>query len=186
MIDGQRDALAILVDAAAQYDSDGVDIHFLNNDTHRIVKTSAQVHLLFDQVQPRGLTPLGKRLKELTDLYLDRLRYEAKGSKVKPVNYLVITDGFPSDNPAVVIADLARTLDDMRRPIKQLGIQFVQIGNDHRAAEYLRGLDGDIHALDVRRDIVDATPFNGGEKLSGEKIIKILMGGLDRDIDRRG
>lgn len=179
-----RDALAVLVDASSEWDTDGIDVYFLNDDRHVSVKNSAQIFDLFDEVVPSSGTPIAKRLKEITDHYLSRLRIETRTSKVKPANIFVITDGWPTDEPAPVIASLAQTLDDMKRPNKQLGIQFVQIGNDMRAAQYLDGLDSDVLALNVKRDIVDSTPFKTGEKLTAEKIIKIMKGGIDRRVDR--
>ena len=57
---------------------------------------------LFDSVRPRGITPIGEKLEELLLDYLGHLD-DAKdcGSPavfkaIKPVNYIVITDGAPS------------------------------------------------------------------------------------------
>jgi len=57
---------------------------------------------LFKDVRPRGVTPIGARLEELFLAYLQEIE-AAKETKdpavlkaIKPVNYIVITDGSPS------------------------------------------------------------------------------------------
>jgi hypothetical protein len=47
--------------------------------------------------------------------------------QIKPVNFVVITDGAPTDDPETVIMTAARRLDQGRFPISQVGIQFVQV-----------------------------------------------------------
>lgn len=69
--------------------------------------------------------------------------------------------------------------------LSQLGIQFVQIGNNPEATEFLNELDDDLSRVHGVRDIVDTTPYNGGN-LSAELIVKILLGGINRRVDRRG
>ena len=60
------------------------------------------MYALFDQVEPRGVTPIGDRLESLLQPYLRKL--EAAGNstqafkEIKPVNYLIITDGAPSES----------------------------------------------------------------------------------------
>lgn len=76
----------------------------------------------------------------------------------------------------------------------QVGIQFVQIGDDRKAAEFLRKLDDELSPkynftnsrLDGRaaRDMVDTTPYMEGKELSATRLIKILIGGISRKKDR--
>jgi hypothetical protein len=47
----------------------------------------------------------------------------------------------PADDPRSVIVEFARRLDVKNVPLRQLGIQFVQIGDDADAAEALKELD---------------------------------------------
>ncbi|OSD04552.1 hypothetical protein PYCCODRAFT_1354384, partial [Trametes coccinea BRFM310] len=187
-----RDALATLADVAAKYDSDGIDLVFLNSNKRGLnLKDSAQVQRIFNSVAPHGATPIGEKLEELLLFYLKSLdaANEAGGltavKAIKPVNYIVITDGAPTDDPASVIAAAAKRLDDGRYPLSQVGIQFVQIGNNRSATEYLRTLDDELQNEYKVRDIVDTTPYLGG-RLSADTIIKILLGGINRRVDRRG
>ena len=68
---------------------------------------------------------------------------------------------------------------------QQLGIQFGQIGTDRNATHFLRQLDDAIAGQEGVRDIVDTTPYLGGQ-LNAETLIKILLGGINRRVDRKG
>jgi hypothetical protein len=60
---------------------------------------------VFDRIQPTGITPIGGKLEELLLTYLDKIE-NAKAREIagksnattaiKPVNYIVLTDGAPS------------------------------------------------------------------------------------------
>jgi hypothetical protein len=91
------------------------------------------------------------------DIYVPRI--EDQSLHHKPISILVITDGVPSesldglcdleiwltlisaDDPRSVIVEIARRLDVRNAPLRQLGIQFVQIGNDANAAKAFKDLD---------------------------------------------
>ncbi|KAK7033563.1 hypothetical protein VNI00_012787 [Paramarasmius palmivorus] len=182
-------ALSALADLAGQFDADGIDIYFLNDTrvgenltNHEAVKE------LFAQIRPRGVTPIGEKLEELLRAYLSKLEaaHESGSLKsVKPVNYLVITDGAPTDDPESVIVQAARRLDARHFPITQVGIQFVQIGKSASAARYLRELDDNLASQHNIRDIVDTTRYIGKD-LSADALVKILLGGINRRVDNKG
>jgi len=190
-----KEALTQLAELAARYDEDGIDVHFLNSTKRGVGLGAAQVKQLFDQVDPDGITPTGEKLEELLLDYLLKLEHaksqaEATGDssllhQVKPVNFLVITDGAPSDDPETVIVTAAQRLDDGKFPISQVGIQFVQIGSDPAATEALRELDDDLAGKYRCRDIVDTTPYTGSS-LDAVTLTKALLGGINRRVDRRG
>lgn len=97
-------------------------------------------------MRPVGITPIGEKLENLLLYYLDtleqaKLRFNAGEEKamreVKPVNYIVITDGAPSqhhkvtftfgrtdllaaDDPEEVIVTAARRLDAHNFPLSQV------------------------------------------------------------------
>jgi len=189
--------LSSLADVTAKYDADGIDVHFLND--RRFVSNvcnAATVKNLFDHVQPNGATPIGGKLEEFLLRYMDKLE-NAKAQElagdhtamktVKPVNYIVLTDGASTDDPEDVIVTTARRLDRGNFPVTQVGIQFVQIGQSPGAAEFLQELDDSLSSNYGIRDIVDTTPFTmtGGE-LTAEMLTKILLGGINRRVDRKG
>ena len=120
---------------------------------------------LSDTLFPKGITPTGAKLEELLLDYLSRLEHtllNPTAPKVKPVNFIIITDGAPTDDPESVIMTAARRLDKNNFPLSQVGIQFVQIGTDPEATEALRQLDDELSAKhDVR---VSANCLWSGER----------------------
>ncbi|KAG8785395.1 hypothetical protein FRC12_017655 [Ceratobasidium sp. 428] len=207
------EALEGVARVAAQYDDDGIDIHFLNSresligaqvgqtitygciDSSHLTlnKNETQIRELFARIHPRGQTPTGARLDSLLRSYVASIEraYKATSSTdssitgIKPVNFIVITDGAPTDEPEDVIVAVARRLDRGDFPLSQLGVQFVQIGNDPEAKAALEELDDDLSEKYGIRDIVDTTPYPEGG-LNGETLIKILLGGINRRVDKRG
>jgi len=183
------EALSGIASLAGSYDTDGVDIYFLNSPTvGQNLQNATSVNRLFKSVRPQGITPTGAKLEELLLDYLLRLEQtlvEPTAPTVKPVNFIVITDGAPTDDPESVIMTAARRLDKNNFPLSQVGIQFVQIGTDPEATEALRELDDDLSAKHGIRDMVDATPYTG-QNLTAEIVTKILLGGINRRVDKRG
>ena len=104
---------------------------------------------LFDTVRPEGPTPIGEKLENLLLYYMDNLeKAKARADEgdhslmrmIKPVNYIIITDGAPSkpqlptaksdesqrrnfilaDDPEAVIVTTARRLDSHNFPLTQV------------------------------------------------------------------
>ncbi|KAI5783931.1 hypothetical protein DFH27DRAFT_487748 [Peziza echinospora] len=87
------EALISISEIATQYDTDGIDIHFLNAPEHDTlgVKSPEHVREIFSRVHPvsGGSTPMGARLDELLRNYIDRYRRareEALAAITPPVN----------------------------------------------------------------------------------------------------
>lgn len=60
---------------------------------------------------------------------------------------------YPADDPESVIVTAAKRLDARHFPLSQVGIQFVQIGDDAKATEALKELDenlASVHGIRVR------------------------------------
>ncbi|QRV77433.1 von willebrand factor type A domain protein [Ceratobasidium sp. AG-Ba] len=181
-----RDALAGLAKIALKYDNDGIEIFFLNAvDSGRTVKASfsdEDVRQLFASVRQSPGTPTGRRLNDLLTAYINKL--ETAGAKsIKPLNLIVITDGEPSDDPASVIVEAARRLDEGKYPLAQVGIQFIQVGDDSWASKALKDLDNHLGTMNSVRDIVDTRPYTG-QPLTAERLITMLLGGINRRVDR--
>ncbi|KAF7352274.1 hypothetical protein MVEN_01191100 [Mycena venus] len=207
------EALETLAETAQRYDGDGIDIYFLNNKTASLnIKSPSEVRALFAKVKPSGATPTGERLDQILKPRL-RILEDASiepdgtptdkksGDEIKRVNIIVITDGEATDNPKYSIIDAASRLKAMpnlcmiqacRFPLNremlfdsiyQLGIQFVQIGNDSRATKALKELDDDLHKTRNIRDIVDTTPYSKLNPVTADGLIKVLLGGINRRID---
>ncbi|WRT69657.1 uncharacterized protein IL334_006647 [Kwoniella shivajii] len=193
-----RIALMGVADIAARYDQDGIDVEFLNSGkVGNGLKTGNQVMQLFETVKPSGSTPTGRRLEAILREYMNAL--ERKGLRrnssmfgsssnsnpnVKPMNLIVITDGAPTDDPESVIITFAKRLDKGEHPLSQIGIQFLQVGDDASAKEALQELDDGLSDKHDIRDIVDTVPYCGKE-LTAEMIVKTLIGGINRRMDRK-
>lgn len=174
-------ALSTLATIASRYDRDGIDIRFLNNtrgEDH--FKSEREVLELFQEVTPGGPTPIGDCLERVTEKLLKDLD---KGKPHKKTNYLVITDGRATDDAEGAIVQIAKRLDKLGATLSQVGIQFIQIGTDEGARKFLEGLDNDLRDKYSIRDIVDTEPFSGGI-LTAARLAKLLLGGINRKIDR--
>ncbi|EIW76314.1 hypothetical protein CONPUDRAFT_158340 [Coniophora puteana RWD-64-598 SS2] len=187
-----REALADLAKAAATYDTDGIDICFLNSKEHgEGLKEADEVRDIFNRVKPTFGTPLGVVVHKVLKRYLKRLEREIQrdsdaDEEVKPVNYIVITDGRPDDEIELenAIVKCATFLDKHEYPLSQIGIQFVQIGDDLHATQFLKDLDNTLATKYTTRDIVDTETYNG--VVTAPKLIKLMLGGINRRVDMKG
>ncbi|KAF3929521.1 hypothetical protein ABW19_dt0203234 [Dactylella cylindrospora] len=178
------EALATVVPIVTYYDSDGIDLYFLNHPDspyHHNIKTPAQVMEIFSNVNPSRATPTGTALNRLLKPYLQK--FKANPNRTKPMNIIVITDGVPTDDVESVIIQAARKLDDMDADLTQVGIQFFQIGSEAEATEALRELDDALSSRDNIRDMVDTVPYRG--TLQGDQMLKVVLGAVNKRLDRK-
>ncbi|KAI0773361.1 hypothetical protein BC629DRAFT_1595133 [Irpex lacteus] len=180
-----KELIGDIAERLAKYDSDGIDVYFLNNqDVSRTnLKSRHEVETLFDHVYPYGMTPTGRRLDDLFQQYRDTARIQGLHS-LKKMNYIVFTDGDASDPKLLTrsIVGHARWLDSEHCPKNQVGVQFFQVGDDHIAARFLAKLDDDLQQRLGIRDIVDTVKYVG-EPLTLWRIVKTCVGGVDKFID---
>jgi 1-acyl-sn-glycerol-3-phosphate acyltransferase len=184
------EALAAIAPICTARDKDGVDLYFLNNRTPYTNLTTAQaIQDVFEKNRPFGMTPTGTRLRHILKPYLDEVDLAMKqGVETKPLNVIVITDGVASDDVEAVILEAAKKLEKIEAPGWQVGVQFFQVGQEKGAAEALKELDDDLVAAGCPRDIVDTVPWNkggGGEGLSADGVLKVVLGSVNRKLDRK-
>ncbi|KAJ7575028.1 hypothetical protein C8J56DRAFT_1063925 [Mycena floridula] len=166
---------AELVAKAKGHDAGSVDIHLLNTNIKAIcVKISpALVARLFAKVQPRAITPIAYRLKLLLQDYLDKLEKLAMTEQhytLKRINCMIITDGKPSEEPQDAIIAAARRLEkgDFSPSLSRSAIS----GTPKISPVLLRC------SAKETRDTIGIVPCYG--KLSTDKLVKILVGGIVR------
>ena len=87
-----------------------------------------------------------------------------------------------ADDPESVIVSIARRLDAGNFPLSQVGLQFVQLGDDEEATAALQQLDDGMGQYGVR-DMVDMTKCD--RSLTGDLLAKVLLGAMNRRIDRQ-
>lgn len=185
------DALMTVTPICTAHDRDGVDIYFINQPelaSHSNVTSASAVQEIFNTVRPGGSTLTGMRIAKILNLHFEE--YERAPASTKPINIICITDGEPSDDVERVIIRAAQKLDKLDAPAWQVGIQFFQVGNDVKATEHLKQLDDELAELSGDRDlrdIVDTVPFTNAEgaRLSGDGILKVVLGAVTRRLDRR-
>lgn len=182
-------ALTAITPICTAHDADGIDIHFLNhpdNCEYQNITRAADVSRIFESVRPYGGTPTGSRLNALLRPYIRDL--VARGPDVvKPLNIIVITDGVASDDVESVILNASKKLEQTDAPAWQVGIQFFQVGNEAGAADALKELDDGLVEMGCQRDIVDTVPWKGndGSELSADGIMKVVLGSVNRKLDRK-
>ncbi|KAK4891082.1 hypothetical protein LTR27_010289 [Elasticomyces elasticus] len=184
-------AIETITPICTTHDSDGIDVYFLNtpdNNFHHNVTSAATVREIFQNVRPRGGTPTGQRLNQILKPYLRK--FEANPDMTKPLNIICITDGEPSDDVESPLIAAAKKLDKLDAAAWQCGVQFFQVGNDEDARKHLKQLDDDLAEIagdDDLRDIVDTVPFTGsaGTHLTGDGILKVVLGAVNRRLDRK-
>jgi len=183
-------ALETIAPICTARDADGIDLYFLNHpdsNLYKNVRSAGTVVEIFQTVRPSGYTPTGQRLNAILKRYLET--YKRSPESTKPINIIVITDGEPSDDVETPIVVAAKKLDKMDAPPWQVGIQFFQVGNEPGAREALKLLDdglAEVAGDSDLRDIVDTVPFKSesGEELSAAGILKVVLGSVNRRLDR--
>jgi hypothetical protein len=184
-------AVESLVRTGMDYDTDGIRLMFLNQgDANTTIKTMTDLADLKGRTptpQPNTYTPTGQVLDEVLSAYKRKTRDSPTFSRAKKLVVLVVTDGAATDDPRDVIEDTAKFYQGNRFPLDQVGIQFIQVGSDPQATEWLQELDTELKEAmgDNARDIVD-TIMSDGNDLRGDALLKALTGAINRKQDRAG
>ncbi|KAH7924335.1 hypothetical protein BV22DRAFT_1035228 [Leucogyrophana mollusca] len=181
-----REALGGVAALANKYGSKGIDLFFLHQDGFASnLKTKREVENIFDSVCPIGEdTPTAAKLEHIINYYLPFL--EAQNSTHEPITVIILTDGVATDHEDLPsrIVEAAHRLENHNIGPDMFGIQFVQIGDDAEAAEAFHELDDHLAERYKIRDIVDATPFDPIQgAFDTEYMLKILLGGINKDLD---
>ena len=152
-----KSVMAQIASIAVNYDKDGVDVRFFNafpDDEERLNLDSAEkVMSLFENLEPDGETPTADTLETELNEYVHEYKINRR---IKGLNLIVVTDGAPSPGQDVegVIVKYAKQLAQQDAPPLQVGIQFVQIGDEKGAKDFLDSLDNNLQTkYDLDRDV---------------------------------
>ena len=90
-----------------------------------------------------------------------------------PSSIIVITDGEPSDGiqGQKALANLIVNTSKKLESDNELGISFIQVGNDKQASEFLKKLDDELLSVGAKFDICDTKTFADLENQSLDKIL---------------
>ncbi|GAA5923082.1 hypothetical protein JCM3775_007430 [Rhodotorula graminis] len=195
-IDDAKMIIGRVAQAATLFDTDGIEVYFLNSQlVGRNITSEASAQQLVSQIRFSGLTPLGTSLdqKIIQPLLLGPAR---SGQLRKPLLVVAVTDGAPAgearDHIVRVIKTASDTLAQTRYGSDALSIQIAQIGNDSGARAFLEEID----EHPVIGDLVDCTSSyeveednfrrTSGQQLSPELyLVKLVLGPCSSDYDMK-
>ncbi|XTI93229.1 kinase-like protein [Cenococcum geophilum] len=170
------DTLAYIV---KPLDPDGVEIYFTINDEHYTKRNSSDLVRIAERARPlkcsSRLSNISIKLGSILEDYEKGLKKPERGwfgpREVRKKSIYVFTDGVwrPQADAAGPIKSLVSTLEQLRKPRNQIGIQFIQFGGDVDGHARLAYLDSQ---MGLSMDIVDTEPCNGN-------VWKMLLGALD-------
>jgi hypothetical protein len=137
-------------------DKDGLDLYFTVGLSKHNSKVASGLSQHIRGKALRSTSDAGSRLTTILHDYETKLRRHeskrfpdifGKSRRVKPLNVYVLTDAVwqPQCDVAEPIRAMVETLRELRYPRKQVGIQFVQFGNDPKCAAKLARLDSGLN-----------------------------------------
>lgn len=147
-----KETTIALANKCEEFDPDGLTIYTFSSKFKKHENALAdKVAQIFQEEEPNGSTNLALVLKAATDNFI--VRKKANQLKENGEIIIVVTDGEPDDKKAVVdvIINTSKVLDTD----SELGILFLQIGNDSSAKAYLKLLDDSLQSAGAKFDIVD-------------------------------
>lgn len=160
-------SLQFIANIAGEYDKDGIDIHFLISshlDRTNVASGQEALNLLaevdleqgvggsyFEPILAEILGPYVANYEEFYDLSKKRM----KATQPKPLNIIVLTDGQDDEEDATedLLVGIAKQLNEFNAPRHQVRIQFLQVGDDPEATEYLKRLNNDLEHIHGIRDV---------------------------------
>lgn len=147
------------------YDKDGMDVYTFNKGfKHYPNVTADKVQNVFDNESPMGGT-------DFVPVLTDVLNKHFAGNK--PSTIIVITDGEPSDGAQGQKA-LAKLIVDTTKKLEgddELGLSFIQVGDDKKARDFLKKLDDELTSAGAKFDIVDTKTCDELENCSIEDVL---------------
>jgi Mg-chelatase subunit ChlD len=160
------EATLALARKCQELDSDGIDVYTFNTSFKKYPNTTAdKVKDIFNGSSPSGGTDFVPVLKDIFDNHFKKAD--------KPTTVIVVTDGQPSDGASGQRA-LAKLIIDTTKRMEgdaELGVSFIQIGQDNAAREFLKKLDDELQAAGAKFDIVDTKTYDELNEISIEQAL---------------
>ncbi|KKI98070.1 vWA domain-containing protein [Prochlorothrix hollandica] len=156
-----------------QLDPDGITVYTFSSRFKRYDNvTAAKVEQIFLENDPVGRTDLAAVLQDATQNFLNRKN--SPGWNKEGEIILVITDGEPDDQRAVIEVIL-QTTHRLDRD-EELGISFIQVGNDPSARQFLKALDDQLEEVGAKFDICDTITMDDMADMS---LVEVLMNAIE-------
>ncbi|CAF4224370.1 unnamed protein product [Rotaria sp. Silwood2] len=180
--DELRSIVQIVIEIATVFNSNGVDLHFLNRSSIPNVTDSRQVVESFSQ-RPDGVTPLTQALRRI---------FQAAASKPRSDKRLLVfvaTDGEPTDSNGNVEIQGLENLMRNERQANTTYVTFLSCTDDESSVAYLSQWDRTMMNVDVvddyktEREQVRRTRGYNYPFSFGDYVAKALLGAVDRQMD---
>ncbi len=155
-----REGSQALAAKCEELDADGITLYVFGSRFRRYDNITAdRVAKVFEENEPCGGTDLAGVLTHAFDSYFAR---KAKG-RARPETIVVLTDGEPDDQRAVIKAVLAASRRIERD--EELAVSFVQVGRDADARRFLKLLDDELVSAGAPFDICDTVTLDEAEEM---------------------
>jgi len=189
-IDDLKLVLGRVAFATSLFDTDGINVRFMNsNEQGDHITSEAQASQLVQRIQFSGLTPLGTSLQNKI-LGPMVLQPAMSGQLRKPVLIITVTDGAPAgENRWQIVTTIKNAVNQLRNTRygpDTISFQFAQVGNDTAARDFLQELDAN-HEVGALIDCTSNYELEADEArrknnidLSPELwLVKLLLGPID-------
>jgi uncharacterized protein with von Willebrand factor type A (vWA) domain len=164
-VTAQESTLALAA-KCEQFDPDGITVYLFSGKHKRFDNvTSAKVSQIFTENEPVGGTNLAGVLQHAFDGFFAN-RASAQG---RPETILVITDGEPDDQRAVmkVIVEATRKMTEDG----ELALSIIQVGKDESAKRFLKILDDELPKAGAKFDICDTITMDDLEDMTISEVL---------------
>lgn len=150
-----------------ELDPDGLTLYVFASTFRRYERVTAdRVATVFVENEPCGGTDLAGVLEHAFAGYFER-----KGSgQARPETVLVVTDGAPDDEKAVMRAVIKAA--KRVTAADELAVSFIQVGNDPAARRFLKILDDEMVRAGAPHDICSTVTLDEAE---GIGLTEVLM-----------
>jgi hypothetical protein len=136
-------------------DPDGIELFFTKSAKQYKSTATTKLMKTIEERRLEGSTNIGSRLGDILQKYQGKLDNQAQSrslfslsrSELRPMNIYVLTDGLwqPKSDAEAPIKNLVSKLKERGKLKEQVGIQFIQFGNDAEATERLKRLDSGLN-----------------------------------------
>ncbi|MFN3927180.1 MAG: VWA domain-containing protein [Pseudanabaenaceae cyanobacterium] len=158
-----KESTLALAAKCEELDPDGITVYTFANRFKRYDHVTAKkVEQIFQEHEPMGGT-------NLTAVLQDAINRHFSQPDPQPETILIVTDGEPDDRKSVF-----QTLIQATQRIQtneELGISFIQIGNDREATEFLKALDEQLEKVGAKFDIVDTVTIEDMENMTLQEVL---------------
>ncbi len=175
------EAQASLIDLAKkcqEFDSDGITVYeastpmwkYKNSNVARLAEI-----LQRQNTEPDAAKPMAINLAEpLKGAFSDYFQLKTKATRKKGAVIVAVLDEQPQNSAAVaeIIVSAANKIDKNQ----EIGVSFIQIGDDLLTREFLTNLDTNLQAQGAKFDIVDTKFWH---EIKRSSVVQFLIGAIN-------